>query len=481
MADSFIRGEYFSEGADIRTTRHTGGIMDPKSFLDNNRRNRLDELIEFLRFPSVSAKKEHKGDIQACARWLADHLKRIGIDSKIMPTGGHPVIYGSKISSPDKTTVLYYGHYDVQPGEPFELWNSPPFEPVIKDNYILARGATDDKGQLMTHIKALEAYIATGTELPINIKLLIEGEEESGNENITQFVKENAEMLRGDIIVVSDGSQFGKDQPAVTFGLRGVAFVEVKITGPDHDLHSGSFGGTVPNPVNALAMVIARMHDNDGRVMIDGFYDDVKPITQWEREQFRKLPFDRDAFLAKAGCKGLHGEKGYSVYEQIWSRPTLDVNGIKGGYQGEGGKTIIPSWASTKITMRLVPDQNPRDICDKIEAYIRKICPSYVTCEITKHGGAAAVVVPTDGPWLKAAGRAIKRGFGIDPVFTKEGGSIPVVGTFREVLGLDTLLLGWGQNDDNAHSPNERFSVDDFERGCYTALALIDELANVKR
>jgi len=455
--------------------------MDTKEFLDQNKQTRVDELFEFLRFPSVSAKSEHKKDVLACAEWLKNHLtNKIGIESNIMPTAGHPVVYGEKISSPDKLTVLYYGHYDVQPSEPLELWKTEPFNPIIDGDYIIARGSTDDKGQLLTHIKALEAYNATKTNLPINVKLLIEGEEESGAENLANFVKENADMLKADIVVVSDSSQFARNKPAVTYGLRGVAFVEVKITGPDRDLNSGGFGGAVPNPVNVLAKIIGSMHDEDGRITIDGFYGDVVPISDWEKEQFARLPFDRDEYLKKVGSKGLHGEKGYTVYEQTWARPTLDVNGIKGGYQGEGGKTIIPSWASAKITMRLVPNQDAADVCDKIEKYIHKICPDYVECEITKHGGAAAVVVPTEGPWLEAAGKAVKSGFGIEPVFTKEGGSIPIVGTFKEVLGLDTLLLGWGQNDDNAHSPNERFSVSDFHRGCYAGLALIEELSKVK-
>ncbi len=454
--------------------------MTPGKYLDEHKKQRLHELIEFLKFPSISARSEHNKDLQACAEWLANHLNSIGIKSRIYPTEAHPAVFGSKISSPGKLTVLYYGHYDVQPVEPLDLWHSPPFEPVIKDGRIIARGATDDKGQLMTHVKALEAYMKTGTELPINIKMIFEGDEESGAEALGEFIKNNAELLKADIIVVSDSSQFGKGQPAVTYGLRGIAAVEVKITGPDHDLHSGSYGGSVPNPVNVLAKIIAGMHDNDGRILIDGFYDNVIPITDWEREQFAKLPFDRDRFLAEVGSRELHGEKDYSIYEQLWSRPTLDVNGITGGYQGEGGKTIIPSWASAKITMRLVPNQKPDEILEKFESYFRKICPGYVDCEINIHGGAAAVVVPTDGPWLEAAGKAIKRGFEVNPVFIKEGGSIPVVGTFKKVLGLDTLLLGWGQHDDNAHSPNERFSIDDFERGCYSALALIDELSKVK-
>ncbi len=454
--------------------------MKPEEYLRENREKRLTELMEFLRFPSISGRSEHTTDVLACAEWLNAHLKKIGFNTSIRPTGGHPVVYAENILSPDKLTVLYYGHYDFQPVEPLDLWKTKPFEPTIKGEYLIARGATDDKGQLFTHVKALEAYAATATELPVNVKLLYEGEEESGAENLAKFVKQNKELLKADIIVVSDSSQFGKNKPAVTFGLRGVVSLEVKITGPSHDLHSGGFGGAVPNPVNVLARIISKLHDVDGHVLIDGFYDDIPPLSDWEREQFAKLPFNKDEYVKSVGSRGLFGEKGYSVYEQVWSRPTCDVNGITGGYQGEGGKTIIPSWASAKITLRLVPDQNPDDILAKVEKYIRKVCPDYVDCEIDIHGGAGAVEVPTDGPWLDAAGRAIKKGFGVEPVFMKEGGSIPIVGTFKEVLGIDTLLLGWGQQDDGAHSPNERFSINDFERGCFASLALIDELSRVK-
>ncbi|MCP4706047.1 MAG: dipeptidase [candidate division Zixibacteria bacterium] len=454
--------------------------MNPRDFLDKNKKKRLDELFDFLRIPSVSAKSEYKKDILACAEWLSGQLNKTGIESKIMPTGGHPVVYGEKMVSPDKLTILYYGHYDVQPPEPLDLWKTTPFEPLVEDGYIIARGATDDKGQLWTHVKALEAYLATGTDLPVNVKLLIEGEEEAGSENLEKFIKDNVELLKADIVVVSDSGQFGKDKPAVTYGLRGLAFVEVKLTGPDRDLHSGSFGGSIANPINVLGKIIGGLHDENGKITIDGFYDDVIPLTDWEKKQFAALPFNKDEYIAKTGSKGLFGDIDYTVLEQIWGRPTLDVNGITGGYQGEGAKTIIPSLATCKITMRLVADQDPMDICNKIEKYIHKICPDYVHCEVTKHGGARGVVVPTEGPWLEAAGRAIESGFGIRPVFVKEGGSIPVVGTFKEVLGLDTLLLGWGQADDNAHSPNERFSLKDFERGCYSALALIDEISKVK-
>lgn len=455
--------------------------MDTVSFLEGNKSQRLDELFEFLRFPSVSAKSENKGDVTACAEWLAKQMTKIGLDVKIMPTGGNPIVYGSKISSPGKLTVLYYGHYDVQPVEPLELWKTSPFNPILDKGYIIGRGATDDKGQLLTHLKAIEAYLATGQELPINVKLMFEGEEESGSENLEKFIKDNVKLLKSDLVVISDTAQFGRNRPAVTYGLRGVAFVELKIIGPDRDLHSGTFGGAIPNPINTLARIISQFHDNKGKVAIPGFYKGVRPTSAWEKKQFKKLPFKKEEFLAKTGAKGFFGDKNYSILERIWSRPTLDINGITGGYQGEGGKTIIPSWASCKITMRLVPDQDPMDLCHKLERFVKRICPKYVECLITIHGGAKGVVVPTDGPWLKAAGAAIKTGFGVEPIYMKEGGSIPVVEMFKQMLGLDTLLLGWGQNDDNAHSPNERIAYDDFERGCYSSLALIDELAKVKR
>jgi acetylornithine deacetylase/succinyl-diaminopimelate desuccinylase-like protein len=455
--------------------------MDPKSFLDGNKSHRMEQLFEFLKFPSVSAKSEHKGDVQACAEWLAKHMNGIGIETKIMSTNGHPVVYGSKAYPANKLTVLYYGHYDVQPPEPLELWKTSPFDPIIENGYLIARGAADDKGQLFTHLKAMEAYLANGIDLPVNVKFLLEGEEESGSENLEKFIKDNAKLLAADIVVISDTAQFARNLPAVTYGLRGLAFVEVKIIGPDRDLHSGSFGGAIPNPINTLAKIVGKLHDDKGRVAIPGFYKDVKPVSAWEKKQFKRLPFKKTEFLAKTGAKGFFGDETYTILERIWSRPTLDLNGITGGYQGEGGKTIIPSWASCKITMRLVPNQNPDDICNKAEKYIKKICPKYATCEVIKHGGSKGVVVPTDGPWLDAAGRAIKTGFGVAPVFMKEGGSIPVVGTFKQILGIDTLLLGWAQNDDNTHSPNERIAVNDFERGCYSSLALIEELAKVKK
>jgi len=454
--------------------------MTPFQYLKQTEKRRRRELFKLLSFPSVSAKSEHKKDVVACARWLSNHLKEIGFKSKVMPTGGHPVVYAEYKVDKKAPTVLYYGHYDVQPPEPLDLWKSPPFNPEIRNGYIYARGACDDKGQTFAQIKGLQAVLETTGSLPVNVKMLIEGEEEAASENLPVFIKKNKKMFKADIAVISDTAQFNKKLPAVTFGLRGIAFVEVLVYGPNRDVHSGGFGGAIANPINILCAMVGQLHDKDGRVAIPGFYKQVKPISKWEKQQFKKLPYSEVAYKKSLGVRALHGEKGFSTMERVWARPTLDVNGITGGYQGEGGKTIIPAMASCKITMRLVPKMDPNDICNKIEKYLLKIAPKSVRVKVVKHGGAKAALVPTDGPWLGAAARAIKSGFGRNPVFMREGGSIPVVADFKSILGLDTLLIGFGQYDDNIHSPNERFRVIDFEQGCKTAAALPGELAGVK-
>lgn len=454
--------------------------MTPTAFLRETSKQRQDDLFALLRFPSVSAKSEHKSDLAACAEWLKTHVESIGFTARVYPTGGHPLVYAEWLGAPGAPTVLYYGHYDVQPPEPLELWQSGPFEPTVRGGYIFARGSADDKGQVFAHIKGLEAVLKSDGKLPINVKFMIEGEEETSSANLPEWMRKNKKMLKADIAVVSDTAQFDRSTPAVTFGLRGIAAAELFVYGPRRDLHSGSYGGAVGNPINILAQMIARLHDKDGKVAVPGFYKDVKPVSAFERKQFKKLPFSEAAYKKEVGVAALHGEKGYTPFERTWSRPTLDVNGIKGGYQGEGSKTIIPSMASCKITMRLVPNQNPADILKKLDGYLHKIAPKSVRIELKIYGGAEAVVVPTDGPWLEAAGRAIKTGFGKEPVFIKEGGSIPIVGDFKKILGVDTLLLGFAQVDDNIHSPNERFRVKDFENGCKAAAALPFELARVK-
>jgi len=454
--------------------------MTPFQYLKKTEKKRRSELFKFLEFPSVSAKSEHKKDMVACGRWLKDHLQQIGFKSRLVTTKGHPIVYAEYMVDKKQPTVLYYGHYDVQPPEPLDLWKTPPFKPQIRGGRIYARGANDNKGQVFTHVKGLEAVLkATGT-LPINVKMIVEGEEEVHSTNLPVFIRKNRKLLKGDIVVVSDTAQFDHDIPAVTFGLRGIAAVEVYVYGPDRDVHSGSFGGAIANPVNILCSLVAQLHDKNGRITIPGFYKDVRPVSKFERKQFGRLPFKQKKYMKSLGVPALHGEKGYTPFERTWSRPTCDVNGITGGYQGEGAKTIIPSHASCKITMRLVPNQDPGDICDRIEKYLQKIAPKSVRVKVEKFGGAKGVVVPIEGPWLEAAARAIKSGFGVEPVFMKEGGSIPIVVDFKEILGLDTLLIGFGQNDDNIHSPNEKFSLKDFERGCKTAASLPAELAAVK-
>ena len=453
----------------------------PLSYLQKNESKNLKELIHLLSFPSVSAKSEHKPDLKNCANWIKEHLTEIGFKAKVYPTGGHPLVYAEYLVDPKLPTVLYYGHYDVQPPEPLELWKSPPFKAEVRDGYIYARGATDDKGQTWCHIKGLQAVIKETGTLPINVKFIIEGEEEIHSENLPAWLKKNKKMLKADIAVVSDTAQFNKNLPAVTFGLRGIASCEVFVYGPDRDVHSGSYGGAIANPINILCGMVGQLHDKNNKIAIPGFYKNVKPITKWEKAKFKELPYNEAAYKKSIKLQALHGEKGFTTYERSWVRPTLDVNGIKGGYQGEGAKTIIPSMASCKITMRLVPNQKPHEICNLIEKHLLKIAPKSVRVKVDKHGGAEAVEVPTTGPWLEASGRAIKKGFGKEPVFMKEGGSIPIVGDFKKILGVDTLLIGFGQHDDNIHSPNERFRIIDFVRGCKTAAVLPGELAQVKK
>jgi len=455
--------------------------MTPLEYLKRTEKKRFNDLFEFLKFPSVSAKSEHKKDIAACAKWLRDHLKACGFKTKLYPTAGHPEVYAEYMVDPKLPTVLYYGHYDVQPAEPLDLWKSPPFKAEVRGGYIYARGAHDDKGQLFAQVKGLEAVIRATGSLPINVKLIVEGEEETQPSYLPDFIRKHRAMLKADVVVVSDTAQFSKTMPAVTFGLRGIAAVEVFVTGPNRDLHSGSFGGAVANPVTVLCEMVAKLHDKNGRIAVPGFYQGVKPPNKWMKAQFKKLPYSEAGYLKKVGAPRLSGEKGFTTYEQVWARPTCEINGITGGYQGEGHKTIIPAKASCKITMRLVPGMDPHDICNKVEKYLKKIAPPSVRVKVAKHGGARAVMVPTESAWLEAARAAIKKGFGKEPVFMMEGGSIPIVNDFKETLGLDSLLIGFAQNDDNTHSPNERFRVADFERGCKTAAALPEALAQVAR
>jgi len=451
-----------------------------EAFVSENEQRFNDLLIDFLRIPSISAQPDMADDVRKGCMFLKDYLEKIGLKPRVYETLGHPILYAEKIVDESKPTALIYGHYDVQPVDPLELWDSPPFEPVIKDGIIYARGSADDKGQLMVHVHALEAYLKTGEELPINIKIVFEGEEEIASENLDGFLEEHKDMLKCDLAIISDSSMFGPKMPALTYGLRGITPVEVKVTGPDRDLHSGSYGGAVANPVNILCTMVAALHDENRKITVDGFYDDVVEVETWEKEEFARLPFDDNAFMKNLKVDALLGEAGYSTLERKWARPTLDVNGIFGGYMGEGQKTIIPSWAGCKITMRLVPNMDPVKIANQLEAYLKKIAPPSVKVEVDKVGGAKAALVSKDNPIMQAAEKALEYGFGAKPFYIREGGSIPIVNVFKELLGVDTILFGLCQPDCNAHSPNEWFGLDDFHGGIKSAIVLYEELSKVK-
>jgi acetylornithine deacetylase/succinyl-diaminopimelate desuccinylase-like protein len=441
--------------------------------LEKEKQKAVDELVDLLKIPSVSADPSRKADIRRAADWLARRMTAAGLRTEVKETAGNPIVYAERSGPAGAPTILIYGHYDVQPPDPLDEWKSPPFEPVIRDGKVLARGSSDDKGQLLTHVHAIGAWIAETGSLPIHVKVILEGEEEISSLNLPTFLREHRDMLKCDVVVVSDTSQFAHGVPAITYGLKGLAYVEVRMQGPAADLHSGSFGGSIRNPANALAELIADLHDEKGRVAIPGFYDDVKPLEEWERKEYARLPFSEAEYLKITGSPALWGEDGYTTTERRWARPTLDVNGIWGGYQGEGAKTIIPARAGAKISMRLVPNQDPEKISKLFADHVRKIVPPSVRVEvIPMHGGKPFLIDPKS-PMFEKASLAIEKGFGRKPVFIREGGSIPITQTFKEVLGADTLLLGWGQNDDGAHSPNERFDLEDYHKGTLSSAYLI--------
>lgn len=450
-----------------------------RQYLETHRDRFLDELKELLRIPSVSADPAFRPAMQQAAEFVARQFSELGMTTEIVPTAGHPIVYAEWLQRPGAPTVLIYGHYDVQPPDPLDLWTTPPFEPTVRDGKLYARGATDDKGQFFTHVKSLEAWLKGTGELPVNVKVVIEGEEEVGGANLDVFLEQRRDALRCDVAVVSDTSQYAPGIPAITYGLRGIIACEVTLTGPKKDLHSGIFGGSVANPVNALARLVAHLHDANGRVQIPGFYDDVTPLTEAERAQFAALPFDEGAFLRELGVSAASGEAGFSTLERRWARPTCDVNGMFGGYTGVGPKTIVPSKATAKITCRLVPQQDPEKVLRSLEAYLRDRCPPGVELAFTAFHGCPAFVFDPTSPYIAAAQAAIRTGFGADAVLIREGGSIPVVSNFRQVLGVDTLLLGWGLNTDNLHSPDEHFTVADFYRGIASSAALWAEIAKL--
>lgn len=448
-------------------------------YIESNKQRYLTELKEFLAIPSVSSQSNHNGDIQLCAQWVADHMSSIGMQNvKIMPTPGHPVVYSEWLGAKDAPTVLFYGHYDVQPVDPLNLWTSPPFEMSVRGENIYARGSADDKGQVYIHFKGIEALMKHHGKLPVNIKMLIEGEEEIGSRNLEDFVKQNKELLKADLVLISDSSMYAKGVPSIAYGLRGLAYLEVEVTGPNRDLHSGTFGGAVHNPVQALSELIASLHDKNNKVNIPGFYNDVRPLTKVERAAYKKLPHSDKAYAKDLGIKELWGEKGFSTHERTWARPTLEVNGMWGGYIGEGAKTVLPSKAFAKISCRLVPDQKSSKISQLVVKHIKKIAPKSVDVKVKLHHGGEAAITPIDSPGVKAAVAALEKGFGKKPLYQREGGSIPIVVQFKNLLGLDTVLLGFGLPDENAHSPDEHLNIDNFYGGIRTSVHFFNELPN---
>jgi acetylornithine deacetylase/succinyl-diaminopimelate desuccinylase-like protein len=451
-------------------------------YIENNQGRFLEELKEFLRIPSISNNAENKEDVLRCAHFLADQLRQIGMQRiEIFPTAGHPIVYAEWLGSPGQPTVLFYGHYDVQPVDPLGLWTSGPFEPTIRNGEIYARGSADDKGQVMMNLKAIEAYFKSQGKLPVNIKFLVEGEEEVGSTHLDEFIAAHKELLRADVVLISDTTMFDRGVPSICYGLRGLVYFQIDLKGSDSDLHSGSFGGTVVNPNFALARIIASLKDSDGRVTIPGFYEDVLPMSAAEKEELSRLPFDGEKYRKSLGAPALFGEKGFSPLEQIWVRPTLEVNGLCGGFIGEGAKTVIPAKAMAKISMRLVPNQDPEKIARRFEEHIEKITPPAVELKITRMHGGKPWVAPIDHPAIQAASRAFEKGFGKRPVFVREGGSIPVVATFAELLALPSVLMGIGLPDENAHAPNEKLDLNNFHHGIISAAYFFQELTQWRK
>ena len=449
------------------------------TYLQENRDKFEKELSDFLRIPSISADSRYGQEMGKASAWVADQFQSMGLETEVIETDGHPLVYAESPAVEGSPTVLVYGHYDVQPPDPLEEWISPPFEPTKRDGNIYARGATDDKGQVLTHIKSVQAWMETKGELPVQVKFLIEGEEEMGSGALYRYLDESAERLACDVLVISDTSQFGPGQPAITYGLKGIVYYELQLQGPKQDLHSGSFGGAVTNPVNTLARLLASLVDDEGRVQVPNFYDDVDPMESKERNQLAALPFDETVFMQQIGVDGLSGEVGYTTLERRWARPTYDINGIWGGYQGEGEKTILPAKGGAKFSFRLVPNQDPDKITESLREFLMSQSPPGIKLDLNSTHGAPGVVVSLDSPYMTAAARAIEQGFGQSPVFIREGGSIPIVTTFFESLGVDVLLLGWGLDDDNMHSPNEKFSLADFHRGIKASAYLWQELSEI--
>lgn len=451
--------------------------MEALDWLAAHRDAALTDLVEFLRIPSISSLPAHRPDVERAAEWLAARLARAGLtDVQVRPTGGHPVVTARSPAVPGAPTVLVYGHYDVQPTEPADAWSRPPFAPHVADGRVFARGASDDKGQVLMHVLAAEALAATGG-IPLNLRFLFEGEEESGSVHLHDFVAAHRDELAADAVVISDTAMFGPGIPAVCYGLRGLAALDVTVRGPAQDLHSGVFGGAVANPVHELARLIAALHDADGRVAVPGFYDGVREPTAAERAEWARLPFDEGEFLRTTGSPRLFGEPGYSTLERIWARPTVEVNGITGGFAGDGRKTIVPACATAKITCRLVPDQDPAAVVDAVVRFLEARCPDTVRLEIVRHEADPGVLTPLDHPVAAAARRALARTWGREPVNIRMGGSIPVVHTFQAVLGAPVVLVGFSLPDERFHAPDEFFTLENFYRGTEALVRLWEDLS----
>ena len=448
--------------------------------INENREVFINELKDFLRIPSISTLAENKKDINYCANFVMEKLKQAGMSRvEVFQSEGHPIVYGEWLGAPGKPTILIYGHYDVQPVDPIDLWDSPPFEPTIKDGKIYSRGATDDKGQVFMHFKSVESFFRTVGSPPLNIKFLIEGEEEIGSEHLEPFINNNLEPLKGDTVLISDTSLYAPGIPTLTYGLRGLAYMEVEVTGPDRDLHSGTFGGAVGNPINTLAQMITKLHDKDGKITIPGFYKDVVKLTKKERENYKLLKFSEKKFAKECGVSKLHGEKGFSSLERTWARPTLDCNGIFGGFTGKGAKTVLPSKATAKISMRLVPNQDPNKVAKQFTKYIQQLAPKYVKVKVSNLHGGFPSMTSLDSKASIAAANAMEKAFGKKTVFIREGGSIPIVTVFAKKLKAPVVLMGLGLNSENLHSPNEHFDLNHFHLGIISSANFIEEFSAV--
>ena len=448
-------------------------------YIQERRSAFVEELKGFLRIPCVSTKSEHKADMQKAAEWLVEQMRVMGLEHvAILPTAGHPVVYADWLHAAGKPTALIYGHYDVQPAEPLELWTTGAFDPTVRNGELFARGAVDDKGQVFMHLKALEAHLKTAGRLPVNVRLLIEGEEEIGSPSLDAFIRQHKAMLQTDVVVISDTAMITKDAPGITVGLRGLVYFQIDLEVAKSDLHSGGFGGSIENPAMALAQLLAQLKDRNGRITIPGFYDDVRRLPAAERRALAKLPFSEKKFQKNLGAPALFGEKGFTTLERLWARPTLEVNGLCSGFIGEGAKTVLPCRAMAKVSMRLAPNQDPNKIARLFAQHVKRLAPKTVRLKITEVSGRGTPwLVPTDHPSLQAVARAIQKGFGKKPVYTRTGGTIPVVATFDRLLKAPILLMGIGLPDENAHAPNEKLDLDNLHHGMLSAAYLHLELA----